>query len=188
MRRPKSFHKASVRGWSSSDIMQTSPSRSSHGERDTGFPEYYNRRTTSLPHPDANTSPNACLTEDDINFSRAEVRHRMSLLVGRDRSRALTTSALPTNAAEAEELFCASPVLMNETSNLSTIGRLAFTSLHGAELTKQLGSDEHRSSKDGHSFASTIGSSENSPASSPTAPNRPKEGRRRSFLRKLTRK
>ncbi|KAK4451904.1 hypothetical protein QBC34DRAFT_377877 [Podospora aff. communis PSN243] len=168
-----------------------SPSQLSLRERDTGFPEYFHDRTTSLPHPDANLSPDACLTEDDINISRAEIRHRMSILVGRDRSRALTAGSIPNSPQEAEELFCNSPVLMNETSNLSTIGRLAFTSLHGAELTKQLGSDEPRSSKDGHSFASTTGSSgENSPthSHSPTDLPRRRESRRSRFFKKLTRR
>lgn len=114
----------------------------------------------------------------------------MSILLGRDCSRALTASINTNNAADVEQLFCASPVLMDETSKLSTIGKLAFTSLSGAELTKQLGTDGSRTSKDGDSFAYTSGGSsgENSPTHAPREATHPKERRRRSFLRKLTRR
>jgi len=156
-------------------------------DRETGFPEYFNSRTTCLPHPDANLSPDACLTEDDVNMHKAKVRHRMSVLVGRDRSRELATGILTNSGSDTEELLCASPVLMDETSKLSAIGRLAFASLPGAELPRQLGGGHPRSSKDGDSLAS-ISSPEHSPTHSPTQANGIKEHRRRSFLKRLTRR
>ncbi|KAM3520507.1 hypothetical protein NHJ13051_006810 [Beauveria bassiana] len=36
--------------------------------RDTGFPEpFSSRRNTTLPHPDADLSPNACIGQDDVH-------------------------------------------------------------------------------------------------------------------------
>lgn len=37
-------------------------------------------RNTSLPHPDADTSPNASITQEDISVSRVVSRHRRSFL------------------------------------------------------------------------------------------------------------
>ncbi|ESA42640.1 hypothetical protein GE21DRAFT_8081 [Neurospora crassa] len=55
-------------------------STSSRG-RDTGFPEPFNGdRNTTLPHPEANLSPNATLGEEDISTERALMRARNSFL------------------------------------------------------------------------------------------------------------
>ncbi|PSR97032.1 hypothetical protein BD289DRAFT_480368 [Coniella lustricola] len=49
--------------------------------RDTGFPESFcGNRNTSLPHPDADTSGNACITQEDISVSRVMSRQRHSFL------------------------------------------------------------------------------------------------------------
>ncbi|KAF7563033.1 hypothetical protein G7046_g1081 [Stylonectria norvegica] len=49
--------------------------------RDTGFPEPFNDdRNTTLPHPDADLSPNACLCEEDINPDRCLTRTHRSFL------------------------------------------------------------------------------------------------------------
>ena len=52
--------------------------RPSSRDYDTGFPEL--PRTTSLRHPEANTSPGACITAEDIDPARALNRHRKSFL------------------------------------------------------------------------------------------------------------
>ncbi|KAL1864868.1 hypothetical protein Daus18300_007435 [Diaporthe australafricana] len=47
--------------------------------RQTGFPEpFCGSRNTTLPHPDADTSPNASISQDDIAISRVESRQRRS--------------------------------------------------------------------------------------------------------------
>ncbi|POS73002.1 hypothetical protein DHEL01_v208599 [Diaporthe helianthi] len=47
--------------------------------RETGFPEpFCGSRNTTLPHPDADTSPNACISQDDVSISRVESRQRRS--------------------------------------------------------------------------------------------------------------
>lgn len=49
--------------------------------RDTGFPEpFCGNRNTTLPHPEANLSPDACISADDIAVSRVMHRSRRSLL------------------------------------------------------------------------------------------------------------
>lgn len=63
--------------------MASSPTttKSRRLSRDTGFPEPFNGdRNTTLPHPDADLSPNACLTQEDIDPDRALARTRRSFL------------------------------------------------------------------------------------------------------------
>ncbi|PNY28232.1 Uncharacterized protein TCAP_01831 [Tolypocladium capitatum] len=55
--------------------------RSRREPRDTGFPEPFDEgRTTTLPHPDADLSPNATISHDDVAVDRALKRHRLSFL------------------------------------------------------------------------------------------------------------
>ncbi|TDZ26246.1 hypothetical protein C8034_v010727 [Colletotrichum sidae] len=59
----------------------TKSTRSSTSFRDTGFPEPFNGdRNTTLPHPDADLSPNAVISQDDLNSNRAMARTRRSFL------------------------------------------------------------------------------------------------------------
>jgi len=54
-----------------------SPRRTST-ERNTGFPEPFNNdRNTTLPHPDADTSPNATLEAPNIALSKINSRHSL---------------------------------------------------------------------------------------------------------------
>ncbi|KAG5975387.1 hypothetical protein E4U55_007731 [Claviceps digitariae] len=49
--------------------------------RDTGFPEPFDKaRNTTLPHPDADLSPNATLSSDDVSTERTMKRDRLSFL------------------------------------------------------------------------------------------------------------
>ncbi|KAK1980928.1 hypothetical protein LZ30DRAFT_593784 [Colletotrichum cereale] len=59
-----------------------SPSTKSQASlRDTGFPEPFNgERNTTLPHPDANLSPDAVISQDDISGQRVMARTRRSFL------------------------------------------------------------------------------------------------------------
>ncbi|GKT60594.1 hypothetical protein ColTof4_00720 [Colletotrichum tofieldiae] len=59
-----------------------SPSTKSQASlRDTGFPEPFNgERNTTLPHPDANLSPNAVISQEDISGQRVMARTRRSFL------------------------------------------------------------------------------------------------------------
>ncbi|KAH7149590.1 hypothetical protein B0J13DRAFT_309575 [Dactylonectria estremocensis] len=66
------------------NVMSPSPtvkSRQQREPRDTGFPEPFNGvRNTTLPHPDADLSPNACISQEDISPERALSRSRRSFL------------------------------------------------------------------------------------------------------------
>ena len=47
------------------------PDITSKVPRNTGFPEPLSRdRNTTLPHPDADQSPNACITQEDANSKK----------------------------------------------------------------------------------------------------------------------
>ena len=46
----------------------------------TGFPPYFRNHTTSRRHPDAITTPGACITADDVDPSKALNRSKHSLL------------------------------------------------------------------------------------------------------------
>ncbi|KAJ6440480.1 coiled-coil domain-containing protein [Purpureocillium lavendulum] len=55
--------------------------------RDTGFPEPFNERgNTTLPHPDADLSPDAMISHEDVAGERALKRHRLSFLSKRKRT------------------------------------------------------------------------------------------------------
>ncbi|EOO02607.1 hypothetical protein UCRPA7_1901 [Phaeoacremonium minimum UCRPA7] len=54
--------------------------------RDTGFPEpFCGNRNTTLPHPDADLSPNASISADDISITRVLSRQRRSFLSSRNK-------------------------------------------------------------------------------------------------------
>ncbi|KAI1140474.1 hypothetical protein F5Y05DRAFT_411526 [Hypoxylon sp. FL0543] len=57
-----------------------SSSRRSSRNYDTGFPDAFAEYTTSLRHPEANVSPGACISAEDIDPSRTLQRTRKSLL------------------------------------------------------------------------------------------------------------
>ncbi|KAH6899682.1 hypothetical protein B0T10DRAFT_554265 [Thelonectria olida] len=65
-------------------IMESSPTATKtrrREPRDTGFPEPFNDvRNTTLPHPDADTSGNACISQEDIDPTRALSRSHRSFL------------------------------------------------------------------------------------------------------------
>ncbi|KAI1778246.1 hypothetical protein F4818DRAFT_291201 [Hypoxylon cercidicola] len=60
----------------------SSPSSSRRASRnyDTGFPDAFAEYTTSLRHPEANVSPGACISAEDVDPSRTLQRTRRSIL------------------------------------------------------------------------------------------------------------
>lgn len=71
------------RSWSSCSTMGSLPESSTSSRprsRDTGFPEpFCGNRNTTLPHPDANLSPGASISADDIAEHRVVARQRRFL-------------------------------------------------------------------------------------------------------------
>ncbi|KFY87823.1 hypothetical protein V500_06734 [Pseudogymnoascus sp. VKM F-4518 (FW-2643)] len=59
--------------------VQDVPDQESNGIRYTGFPEPLSlQRNTTLPHPDANLSPNACIESSGIPLARSSSRFHFS--------------------------------------------------------------------------------------------------------------
>jgi hypothetical protein len=82
MRRPRPTRHNS---WSTVGIMGSiqppSPTKIRPGSRDTGFPEpFCGGRNTTLPHPDADLSPNASISADDVPVQHVLHRSRRSFL------------------------------------------------------------------------------------------------------------
>jgi hypothetical protein len=68
------------------ESMPQSPTRARPQSRDTGFPApFCGSGNTTLPHPEADTSPNATITAEDISVSKVLVRSRRSLLAKNNR-------------------------------------------------------------------------------------------------------
>ncbi|KAM7218942.1 hypothetical protein V8F06_005678 [Rhypophila decipiens] len=154
----------------------SSSSRSSLSKRDTGFPEgFCGNRNTSLPHPNANLSPNACLTEDDIAITRALARHRMSFIAQKERQHRLNNQhnngglswGMALNAIEEKESESSTTskggfLAGGRDPSFSTVGRLALSSLHGAEFRRHLrrpGSNGTNASDDSHGTVRTVADS-----------------------------
>ncbi|KAK1506345.1 hypothetical protein CTAM01_03680 [Colletotrichum tamarilloi] len=110
-----------------------SPSTKSQASlRDTGFPEPFNgERNTTLPHPDANLSPNAVISQEDLAGNRARTRrsflqkHRRTISHGRitPQMEALYSSEA---LAEAEAAILEADVPSNTSqSSLPAAGRMS---------------------------------------------------------------
>ncbi|KAK4104919.1 hypothetical protein N658DRAFT_493029 [Parathielavia hyrcaniae] len=128
-----------------------SPTQMSLRDRDTGFPEAFcGSRNTTLPHPEANLSPDACITEEDVNPERALLRYRMSFMTQQASASRSSTFSDQTSNASMEE------------GTLSALGRLAIDSLRAGELPSL---DGFLSSKDADGAESSDGMSSRDPDS-----------------------
>jgi hypothetical protein len=107
-------------------------------------------RNTSLPHPEANLSPGACITEEDVNPARALVRYRMSFMSQQELDSQSSTFHDRKLSGASEE------------GALSALGRVAINSLRASELP---GLDALLSSKDADSCESSDGMSSRDPDS-----------------------
>ncbi|KAM7206501.1 hypothetical protein V8F20_002627 [Naviculisporaceae sp. PSN 640] len=144
-----------------------SSSRLSLSKRDTGFPEgFCGNRNTSLPHPNANLSPDACITEDDINITRALARHRMSFIAQKEKQHRINRGMALNSIEETDHQQSSSSrggvhlLAGGRDPTFSTVGRLALSSLHGAEFRRHLrrpGSNGTNSSDDSGVSNGTVG-------------------------------
>ncbi|KAI8286197.1 hypothetical protein K4K59_007085 [Colletotrichum sp. SAR11_240] len=84
----------------------TKSTKSQNSLRNTGFPEPFNGdRNTTLPHPDANLSPNAVISQDDIDSSKVMARTRRSFL--QKHKRTISHGVItPQMAAMYREMGC----------------------------------------------------------------------------------
>ena len=93
-------------------------------------------RNTSLPHPNANLSPNACITEDDISVTRALARHRMSFIAQKEKQHRINRGMALNAINESEQSPSKGFLIGGRDKSFSAIGRLALSSLHGAEFQR----------------------------------------------------
>ncbi|KAK8138745.1 hypothetical protein PG984_002125 [Apiospora sp. TS-2023a] len=82
---------------SSASTISSSTRPMSRDQHDTGFPESFASRTTSMRHPDANTSPGACISAEDIDPAKTLNRSRRSLL--RKHRRTISHGVITAEAA-----------------------------------------------------------------------------------------
>lgn len=152
MRRPR-FRRSPSSRLSNPEYMMPipqSPTQISLRGRDTGFPDAFcGSRNTSLPHPEANLNPDACITEDDVNPARALLRYRMSFMAQQEAN---------SRASTFDDRRSDSP----EEGTLSAFGRLAINSIRAAEIP---GLDAFLPSKDGDGVESSDGLSSRDPDS-----------------------
>lgn len=128
--------------------------------RDTGFPTpFCGTRNTTLPHPDADLSPNASISADDIAVNKVLSRQRRSFLAKNKR-----TISHGVITAEMEQMY--SDMVLNDGESFSAVDS---TSGH-----------QSRPSKDGSdSIVSTDGSGAGDEGMHPTATRRSSSPRRR---------
>ena len=126
-----------------------SPTLSNRSSRDydTGFPEpFCGNGNTTLRHPDANTSPDACISSDDIAVEHVYIRSRRSFL---HKNKRTTLSHGKLTAAELQAC--------NELASIVEIPSLA----EGSSSAGSLRTDS-RLSKDGDNSLNRISSSAHS--------------------------
>ncbi|KAL2025033.1 hypothetical protein VTK56DRAFT_35 [Thermocarpiscus australiensis] len=135
-----------------------SSSNMSFRNRDTGFPVSFDgHRNTTLPHPEANLDPDACITEEDVHPMLAIARYRISFMSQRE------LQGQPSSPHSRH--FSVS----SDEGTPSAFSRLALSSLRSAELPSlSRGIDAFRSSNDGDSVVSSDGLSSRSPPGSPS--------------------
>ncbi|KAF5674346.1 hypothetical protein FHETE_2981 [Fusarium heterosporum] len=139
--------------------------------RDTGFPEPLNSlRNTTLPHPDADLSPNACITQEDIDPDRALMRTRRSFL--RKKRRTLNHGRItPTS----EALYSAFSLVQSDIADNESIRHTnpSVTSLRPSTSSIRLSKDE----TDSLASRNTRREDEDTPPTSPDVPtHRSKKG------------
>ncbi|KAM0557208.1 hypothetical protein ACHAPJ_005472 [Fusarium lateritium] len=146
--------------------------------RDTGFPEPFNKlRNTTLPHPDADLSPNACLTQEDIDPDRALMRTRRSFL--RKKRRTLNHGRItPTS----EALYSVFSLVQSDHGDSDSIKNAnpSLTSFRPSTSSIRLSKDE----TDSLASRNTRREDEDTP---PTSPDVPSHRSKKGFMSKWRR-
>ncbi|KAF4447619.1 hypothetical protein F53441_8876 [Fusarium austroafricanum] len=163
------------------DTITTAKSRRESREpRDTGFPEPFNNiRNTTLPHPDADLSPNACLTQEDIDPERAFIRTRRSFL-GKKRRTLNHGRITPTSEALYSVFSLAHPDVDVGDSDSVRIANPSLTSFRPSTSSIRLSKDE----TDSLASRNTRREDEDTP---PTSPDVPTHRSKKGFMSKLLR-
>ncbi|KAI8669124.1 hypothetical protein NCS57_00726400 [Fusarium keratoplasticum] len=149
--------------------------------RDTGFPEPFNDvRNTTLPHPDADLSPNACISQEDIDPNRALTRTRRSFL--RKKRRTLNHGRItPTS----EALYSVLSLVSTDTGDNASIKQAnpSMTSIRPSMSSIRPSMSSIRLSKDEtESLASR--NTRRDEETPPTSPDVPSYRSKKGFMRK----
>lgn len=89
-------------------------------------------RNTTLPHPDADLSPNACISEADINPDKALSQTRRSFLKKRHRHTLQHGKITP----QQEAMYSMSSLVSSEVGNTDTTPKAAVSSLSSVRVSK----------------------------------------------------
>lgn len=133
-----------------------SPTLSNRSSRDydTGFPEpFCGNGNTTLRHPDANTSPDACISSDDIAVDRLYIRSHRSFLHKNKRT-TLSHGKLTTAELQAYNELASIVEIPSRAEGSSSAGSLRTNS----RLSKDGGESLNRPSSSAHSDIGGLGS------------------------------
>ncbi|KAL6810815.1 hypothetical protein GGI42DRAFT_349791 [Trichoderma sp. SZMC 28013] len=116
-------------------------------DRDTGFPEPFDQLSnTTLPHPDADLSPNACISHDDLAGDHALKRKRLSFLHRHKGRRTLMQGIIGTQTELVSSVLSLS---LSRSSSSLQVGEAApkLTSPSIASFQSKSGSESADSTK-----------------------------------------
>ncbi|KAI2779768.1 hypothetical protein F4815DRAFT_170835 [Daldinia loculata] len=119
-------------------MSDSSSSRRTSRNYDTGFPDAFAEYTTSLRHPDANVSPGACISAEDIDPSKTLHRTHRSFLAKHKRTIAhgrigQNTSQKRSNSSVVIIPTADSAVDVGDLKRTGTNGSIGHSSKDGAE-------------------------------------------------------
>ncbi|KAL7928451.1 hypothetical protein V8C35DRAFT_318162 [Trichoderma chlorosporum] len=126
---------------------QTTSRASRRGNRDTGFPEPFDQLSnTTLPHPDADLSPNACISHDDLAGEYALKRKRLSFLHRHKNRRTLMQGIIGTQTELVSSVLSLS---LSRSSSSLQVGEAApkLTSPSITSFQSKSGSESAESTK-----------------------------------------
>ncbi|OAQ70634.1 hypothetical protein VFPPC_13387 [Pochonia chlamydosporia 170] len=130
--------------------------------RDTGFPEpFQSGPNTTLPHPDADLSPNAMLSYEDVSQDRMIKRHRLSFL--KKHKRTVSHGVIKPET----EAF----------NSMLSLSMLDFDGKHGHQL-RSVSTTSLRLSKDGGESIRSSSKREGDDDTPPTSPDVPEHRRK----------
>lgn len=146
--------------------------KSRQPRRETGFPEPLDEdRNTTLPHPDADLSPGACISQDEAAMDRGLKHHKLSFLHKHRKNTGHSSVRLQSGALDSS-LSLTVPVPKDDNAQLVT---RSTSSLHFSKAADGDGAESHH---DG-------GGDDDTP---PTSPDVSEPNRNKGLFRKLRRK
>ncbi|KAI2473191.1 hypothetical protein F4781DRAFT_224973 [Annulohypoxylon bovei var. microspora] len=105
-----------------------SGNRPTRRDYDTGFPDAFAEYTTSLRHPEANVSPGACISAEDIDPSKTLHRTRRSFLA---RHKHAVTHGIISNGSNSKRTSRSTLILPTIDSAVD-VGDLKHTDTNGS--------------------------------------------------------